>query len=352
MYVLLALALSVISFNSNAQARLANSEKALFTENEKNTIKVFQEGVNSVVFVSNMRSARSLWSYGEVEVPAGAGSGYVWDTNGHIVTNYHVVEGGDSFLISFHKDTKQYKAKLIGAEPRQDIAVLQLEERPTHLIPIKVGSSKELVVGQKAMAIGNPFGLDHTVTEGIVSALDRKIDGIGGVKIHGMIQTDASINPGNSGGPLINSSGEMIGMNTVIYSNSGSSAGVGFAVPVDSVKRIVPELIQFGKVVRPGLGIGLANDNIRYHFGIDSGVVIAQIDPKGPAAIAGLKGMSQDSYGRYYIGDVIVEIDGKKVNSYDDLFHVFDQYKVGENVEVTYLRKNKSQKVKIKLGKI
>lgn len=333
---------------SNANAFSSNS----LTDSEKNSIKTFQETVNSVVFVSNMKLAKSLWSYGEVEIPAGAGSGYVWDNEGHIVTNFHVVQGGDSFIISFHKDSKQYKAKLVGVEPRQDIAVLKLIEKPSNLTPIKVGSSKDLVVGQKAMAIGNPFGLDHTLTEGIISALDRKIDGIGGVKIHGMVQTDAAINPGNSGGPLLNSSGEMIGMNTVIYSNSGSSAGVGFAVPMDSIKMIVPELIKYGKVTRPALGIGIAPEAIRYRFGINEGIIIATIFEQGPAEKAGLKGMAQDAFGRYYLGDIILAVGEDKVNSHDDIFHVLGKYKIGDTVEITYKRKDAIKKVKVKLGKI
>ena len=164
-----------------------------------------------------------------------------------------MVNGGDSFLVSFHKNKKQYKAKLVGGVPYKDIALLKLEELPSELFPVTPGASENLQVGQKAIAIGNPFGLDHTMTEGIISALDRRIKGFGAVTIQGMIQTDSSINPGNSGGPLLNSSGELIGMNTMIYSASGSSAGVGFAVPVNTIKRIIPQLIDHGRVVRPGL---------------------------------------------------------------------------------------------------
>ena len=324
-------------------------ETKLSTENEKNTIHIFQENVYSVVNVSNIQIAKSIWNYGAIEVPAGAGTGIVWGEDGYIVTNFHVVQGGDSFLISFHKDPKQYKATLVGIEPRHDIAVLKLSEKPNKLRPINIGRSSGLMVGQKALAIGNPYGLDHTITEGIISAVDRKIDGIGGVKIYGMIQTDASINPGNSGGPLLNSSGELIGMNTVIISQSGASAGVGFAVPVDNINRIAPQLIKYGKVIRPGLGIGIAPDDLKFRFGIQEGIVISYIDSNGPAAKAGIKGMAQDKYGRIYLGDIITAIDGKKTNTYDDIYHILDDYKTGDNVEITYKRKEKLYKIKIKL---
>lgn len=342
----------ILPLTSFGNTKLTRDMSKLVTENEKNTVQIFQDNVASVVNVSNMQLARSPWNYGEVEVPAGAGSGFVWNEDGYIVTNFHVVQGGDSFLISFHKDPKQYKATLVGVEPRQDIAVLKLTEKPAKLHPINTGNSSSLLVGQKALAIGNPYGLDQTITEGIISALDRKIDGIGGVKIYGMIQTDASINPGNSGGPLLNSNGELIGMNTVIFSKSGASAGVGFAVPVDSIKRIAPQLVKFGKVTRPGLGIGIAPDELKFRFGMEEGVVISYVDNKGPAVKGGLKGMSQDKFGRIYIGDTIISIDGKKTNNYDDIYHILDDYKGGDTVEVTYKRKGEIRKVKIKLVEI
>jgi len=187
------------------------------------------------------------------------------------------------------------------------------------------------------------------MTSGIISALERNLQGIGGIKIKDMIQTDASINPGNSGGPLLNSSGEIIGMNTVIFSSSGSSAGVGFAVPVDTIKRIVPLLIRDGRIIRPGLGIAILPKSWRRRFGIKKGVAIAQVDPKGPAKKAGIKGMTRDSRGRYYVGDVIMTIDGQKVNSYEDIYHALDKHKIGDKVVIEYLRNNKLMSVKIKL---
>lgn len=320
-------------------------------ENENNTINIFREGVKSVVNVSNVKYARTSWFSSNVsEIPFGVGSGFVWDKKGHIVTNYHVIMEGDSFLISFHGDQKQYKAELVGAEPKQDIAVLKLKELPKKLYPIRVGQSSDLLVGQKTLAIGNPFGLDHTITQGIVSALGRKIPGIGDVTIHGMIQTDSSINPGNSGGPLIDSTGELIGMNTIIYSKSGSSSGVGFAVPVDSIKRIVPQLIKHGKVIRPGLGVGILPEYHKSRFGVEEGLVITFVDEDSGAYKAGLRGIQQDRRGRYYLGDVIIAVDGKKVANYDDIYHALNKYKVGDEVEVTYLHKGeKKKKAKVKL---
>lgn len=342
--------------SSNSYALFGGSktdEKRALLESEKNTINIFKENVKSVVNVSNIKNIRRggfFSGYDEMEVPAGQGSGFVWDKDGHIVTNFHVVQGGDSFLISFHKDSKQYKAKFVGGEPKKDIAVLKLIEKPKNLIPLKVGNSKDLQVGQKALAIGNPFGLDHTITSGIISALGRRIKGYAGVTIQGMIQTDCSINPGNSGGPLLDSQGHLIGVNTMIFSASGSSAGVGFAVPVGTVKSIVPQLIKNGKVTRPGLGIGLLEDHVKLYFGIEEGIVIKSVLDDGPAKKAGLKGMGRDRSGRYIFGDIILKVAGEKVNTFDDIYQVLEKYKVGDTVEVEYLRDGKTKKLKLKLG--
>lgn len=341
----------VYSFSAHAQPLMR--EKAMKLENENNTIKIFQENVSSVVNVSNIRLARrGFFDLDPMEIPTGAGSGFVWDNQGHIVTNFHVIANGESFLVSFNQDPKHYEAILVGSEPRQDIAVLKLKELPPQLKPIKAGDSKSLQVGQKALAIGNPFGLDHTITEGIVSALDREILGIGDVKIRGMIQTDSSINPGNSGGPLLDSQGEVIGMNTMIYSKSGTSAGIGFAVPISSINRIVPQIIKHGKVIRPGLGIGVLPDHQRRRFGVETGIIVTFLDEKGPAAKAGIQGISQDRRGRYFLGDVVVGIDDNKIDNFDDIYHVLDQYKIGDEVEVSLMRDGKLKKVKLKLTEI
>jgi len=329
------------------------TETKMLLENERNSISVFEKNVNSVVNVSNLRMARrGFFDMDPMQVPAGAGTGFIWDEQGHIVTNFHVIAGGDSFLISFHADTKQYEAELVGAEPRKDIAVLKLKERPAKLFPVTPGESNQLKVGQKAMAIGNPFGLDHTLTAGIISATNRKIQGIGDVKIHGMIQTDSSINPGNSGGPLLDSGGKVIGVNTMIFSHSGTSSGVGFAVPIDSVKKIVPELIKHGKIVRPGLGIGVLPDHHRRRFGVEKGIIVTTLDPNGGAAKAGIKGIHQDRRNRYLLGDIITAVDKFEVNTFDDIYHALENYKIGDSVEVTYVRDGKERKTKVLLTEI
>ncbi len=316
---------------------------------ETKTIEIYRKAVPSTVNVSNIKVARNMF-HGEVEVPQGAGSGFVYDVDGHIITNYHVVQGGTSFVVTFHNDPKQYKAKIVGVAPEKDVAVLKLEDRPTKLSPVTFGSSKDLLVGQNSIAIGSPFGLDYTMTTGVISALGRKIDGVGGVKINDMIQTDAAINMGNSGGPLLDSNGRLIGMNTVIFSTSGSSAGLGFAVPADTIKVIVPQLIQHGKLIRPGLGIGIVPDSMKRRImGDEKGIVISYVDDKGSAAKAGIKGMSQDQFGRRYLGDIILSVDGKDVNTLDDIYQVLDTKKIGEEVMVKYRRDGKVLATKVRL---
>ena len=230
---------------------------------------------NSVVFITNIQLVRDFFFSSEEAVPRGSGSGFVWDDKGHIVTNYHVIEDGDIFNVTL-PNQEQRQARLVGKEPNKDIAVLRLEGDLSGLFPVVPGSSRDLQVGQKVIAIGNPFGFDHTVTKGIVSALGRNMPGAGGVTIRDMIQTDASINPGNSGGPLLDSAGRLIGMNTMIISPSGASSGIGFAVPVDTIKKIVPEIIRYGKVQRPGLGVSLMSDPYARRIGVE-GVVILEV---------------------------------------------------------------------------
>ncbi len=317
-------------------------------ESEKRRIQIYKNVVPAVVNVTNIKINKNPFFGLANKVPQGAGSGFVWNGEGHIVTNYHVVQGGDSFMVTFHNDKKQYKAKLVGVEPNKDIAVLKLTERPKNLTMVTPGQSKNLQVGQTAIAIGNPFGLDHSMSSGIISALGRSIMGVGEVKINDMIQTDTAINQGNSGGPLLNSSGQLIGMNTMIYSPSGASAGLGFAVPVDIINRIVPQLIKHGKIIRPGLGIGIAPAN-RY---AEKGLIITYIDDKGAAKKAGLKGVTRDRYGRMYLGDILLKVDGKDVNSRDDIYQILDNFKVGDSVNITYVRDNKTKTTEIKLQSI
>lgn len=325
------------------------SSVSALIEDEKNTIAIVKQNSNSVVYITNIQYVRDFF-YNQEQVARGTGSGFIWDDNGHVVTNYHVIEEGDAFLITL-PDQKHLKARLVGKEPNKDIAVLRIEGSTAGLKPIKVGSSGNLMVGQKVIAIGNPFGFDYTVTTGIVSALGRKIMGVGGVTIRDMIQTDASINPGNSGGPLLNSDGELIGMNTVIYSTTGTSTGVGFAVPVDTIKRVVPQIIKHGKVIRPGIGISLLAPQSARRLNVE-GVVVMEVSSGTPAYRAGIRGIARDRYGRRYIQDVIVGIDNYKITSYDDLYNTLDNYRIGDEVTVTLLRDGKRRKVNISLIRI
>lgn len=308
-------------------------------ENEVNNINIYNATAPSVVNVTAIKQSRGLFS--SIDEPSG-GSGFVWDKQGHIVTNYHVISNARVF-ITLKDNNKQYEAKVVGMAPRKDIAILKIDAPEELLHPIKPGSSTNLLVGQKTLALGNPFGLDHTLTTGIISALNRKIDGAGGVEIHGIIQTDASINPGNSGGPLLDSRGNLIGMNTAIISNSGSSAGLGFAVPADTIKNIVPQLIEHGKEIRPALGI-VPDQRIRLNRGLAIKVVVSKA-----AKDAGLRGITRDNWGRLYIGDIITEINGKEINSYNDLYHCLEQYKIGDEVSVTYFRGRNKLSTKLTL---
>ena len=323
----------------------------MLLESERNSITVFQNVADSIVNVSNIIKIKNVFPMDETEIESGVGSGFVWDKNGHIITNFHVVDGGSSFLIAFKDIKKQYRAKLIGADPIKDIAVLKLEENYLALKPITLGESSSLLVGQKALAIGCPLGLNHTLTTGSISAIDRKIKGYGGISIDGMIQTDASINPGNSGGALLDSQGKLIGINTTLFNASGaqSSAGLGFAIPIDTVKLIVPQLIKFGKVIRPGLGMLFLEDFYALHLGLIDGVMIKYIDPNGPSAKADLQGITRNFWGQYTLGDIIIGIDKTPIKNNDDLFATIEKYKIGDKVKIRYIRDNKEKTTSVTL---
>lgn len=336
------LVLSALFITRNLQAQL--------TEDEKNTIEVVKKAQNSVVFITNIQLVRDFFSWTEEAVPRGSGSGFIWDERGHIITNYHVIEDGDLFNVTL-PNQEERQAKLVGKEPNKDIAVLKIEGSLKGLFPIRIGTSSNLQVGQKVIAIGNPFGFDHTVTTGIVSALGRSMPGVGGVTIRDMIQTDAAINPGNSGGPLLNSAGELIGMNTMIVSPSRTSSGIGFAIPVDTIKKIVPQIIQYGRVIRPGLGLTLLSDRYGQRLGIQ-GVVIYEVPVDSEAYQKGLRGLTRSRMGRLVIQDIIKEIDGKKIRSYDDLYNLLDDYKIGDRVTLTVERDGKTRKVELTLVRV
>ena len=320
------------------------------TPDERNTIEIFRERSEAVVFITNQAYRRARFSRNVFEVPLGTGSGLLWDDDGHIVTNFHVVSGGDRFLITM-ADGKTHEADLVGSDRFKDLAVLRITADLEDVDPIPRADSRRLLVGQKVIAIGNPFGLDQTLTTGVISALGREIQSVGGTTIEDVIQTDASINPGNSGGPLLDSSGRLIGVNTAIYSTSGSSAGIGFAVPVSQVERIVPQLIEYGEVKRVGLGISVLDDGTARRWGID-GIIVREVFRGSEAAKVGLEPLRQDRYGRIRLGDVIVAIDGEPVRGFDDLFQAFDDRSPGDEVELVVLREGRETKIRSRLQAI
>jgi S1-C subfamily serine protease len=331
-----------------AQSR-AVAERADLDPEERHTIALFKGAQRSVAFITTQVERVDYWTRNVLEVPTGSGSGFVWDDQGHVVTNYHVVQDSDSQKVTLG-DT-QYDAKTVGFARDQDIAVLQIDAPPDKLAPMRVGTSADLQVGQKVYAIGNPFGLDYTLTNGIVSALGRTIQGASGATIFDVVQTDAAINPGNSGGPLLDSSGRLIGVNTAIYSPSGASAGIGFAVPVDTVSRIVPELIAHGRVIRPVLGVDLDDRLSAYvtrRIGVE-GALIRGVARGGGAAEAGLEGTRIDRRGTVVPGDLIQEIDGKVVKSVGDLLGRLGSYRPGDTVTLTVWRDEKTRRVRVRL---
>jgi S1-C subfamily serine protease len=320
---------------------------AELSPDERATMAVFERATKSVVFIANTAIQRDIWSFDTMEVPQGSGSGFVWSKQGYIVTNFHVIYGADTIKVTL-TDRSEHQAKIVGADPDHDLAVLQIKASENLLEPLAVGASHDLRVGQKVLAIGNPFGLDHTLTTGVVSALGRTIKSMSNRTIEGVVQTDAAINPGNSGGPLLDSSGRLIGVNTQIVSPSGAYAGIGFAVPVDTVNRIVPELIKHGKLIRPGLGVSLVPDSIAKRWGI-KGLVIGKVSRGGSADRAGLRGARETQAGRIELGDIVVAIDGKPVETIDNMMDLMEARKVGDQVTLDIIRANKRQQLSLTL---
>jgi S1-C subfamily serine protease len=332
-----------------AAATRSPAPRADLSEDERATIELFQSASASVVYITTSTQQYDFWSRNVSEVPQGTGSGFIWDDQGHVVTNYHVVQGASSAEITLGETS--YDATSVGVAPDQDVAVLKIRAPRANLVPIKVGTSADVQVGQKVFAIGNPFGLDHTLTTGIVSALGRTIQSVTNRPIDGVIQTDAAINPGNSGGPLLDSHGRLIGVNTAIYSPSGVSAGIGFAVPVDSVNRVVTELIAHGRLPRPRMGIGLddrLSSLVTRRLGVE-GVLLRQVDRNSPAARAGLRGTERGRGSAIVPGDIIQEIDGKKVRTSDELLGRLGNYRPGDTVTLTVYRDDGVRKVKVTL---
>lgn len=320
------------------------------SSDEISNISLFERLSPSVVYVTNLAVRRDRFSMDATSIPQGSGSGFVWDKKGTIITNFHVVKGAQDVEVTL-SDGSVWKAKPIGFEPDKDLAVISIEAPESALTPIPVGKSATLKVGQKVLAIGNPFGLDHTLTTGVISGLDREIQALTGRPISGVVQTDAAINPGNSGGPLLDSQGRLIGINTAIYSPSGAYAGIGFAVPVDTVSRLVPEILQHGKVTKPGLGVQVASANIAARLEVDGALVLGVV-PGGPAAKIGLRPTMRGPAGRLVLGDILVRIGPHRLKSADDLFKAMDAYKVGDKVEIEFLRDGKVQTVETVLERI
>jgi S1-C subfamily serine protease len=315
---------------------------------EQSTIELFKALSPSVVHVTNLTVRRDPFSLNAQTVPRGSGTGFIWDENGFIVTNYHVVEGANMARVIL-ADRSTYDSSQIWAYPDKDLAIIRIDAPREKLKPIAVGTSHDLQVGQKTLAIGNPFGLDQTLTTGVVSALGREIESANGRPIRGVIQTSAAINPGNSGGPLLDSAGRLIGVNTAILSPSGTFAGIGFAIPVDEVNRVVPELIAHGKLVRPRLGVQVAEDQQARQLGVEEGALILQVSPGGPAQKAGLQGTAYNLDRDLVLGDVLVAIDGQSIHSGKDLFSALESYKPGATIAVAYLRDGQRHQTKATL---
>ncbi len=317
---------------------------------ERHTIALFKQASPSVAYITTQIEQVDFWTRSVEQIPQGTGSGFVWDEQGHVVTNFHVVQNADSAKVTLGRD--DYPAKVVGAARDQDLAVLLIRAPRSKLVPMRVGTSSRLQVGQKVYAIGNPFGLDYSLTTGIVSALGRTMQSVGGASIFDVIQTDAAINPGNSGGPLLDSSGRLIGINTAIYSPSGASAGIGFAVPVDTVNRIIPELISHGRVVRPILGVQLVDDQVNasvtQSLGVE-GALVRTVGRGTAAAKAGLEGVARARSGRVVPGDVIQAVDGKPVKSASDLLGRLGSYKPGDLVGLTVWRDGRTRTVQVRL---
>ena len=333
-----------------AGPREASAELTLLPDEERLS-EIFRRVSPSVVFLSNDAVERSYFSLDARLVPQGTGSGFVWDTLGHIVTNYHVIEGADLISVSFGSSTP-VRARIVGVAPDKELAVLRVDVDPELLHPITLGHADSVRVGMEALAIGNPFGLDHSLTRGIISAMGREIRASTGRVIENVLQTDAAINPGNSGGPLLNSRGDLIGINTAIVSRSGSSSGIGFAVPVSTVRRVVPELIEFGKIVRPALGVSLFSDEVARQWGVRKGVIVRDVGTGSAAAAAGLRGSRIFRTGEVELGDVIVRVAEREIEDADDLLNELERHRVGDEVDVSVARGREVVKLRVRLDKL
>ncbi|PXF43504.1 Protease Do-like 1, chloroplastic [Gracilariopsis chorda] len=321
-----------------------------YNPSEMSVISLFEKATKSVAFVTTYTESRSGFSLNPMETPAGTGSGIVWDKQGRIVTNFHVIRAASGAKITL-ANKKTYDAELVGTSADDDVAVLKIKAPPEELDPINIGSSSNLRVGQMTYAIGNPFGLDHTLTTGVLSGLGREMKSPTGRTISNVIQTEASINPGNSGGPLIDARGRLIGMNTAIYSPSGASAGVGFAIPVDTLDVIANALIENGRIVRPVIGISYLESSQARALGIERGVLVLDVPSGSQAEKAGLRGTSRMTFGSIELGDIIIGIDSDEVKNEGDLFKALDKHKVGDVVSIRVMNNsNEERTLSVKLS--
>ncbi|MFL6195331.1 MAG: S1C family serine protease [Thermoanaerobaculia bacterium] len=317
-------------------------------DEERATVDLFRRASPAVVFVTSIAVQRSSFSLNTEQIPRGTGSGFIWDRQGHVVTNFHVIAGGNAAQVTL-ADGSNWPARIIGGAAEKDLAVLKIEAPANRLTALPLGRSETLQVGQSVFAIGNPFGLDQTLTTGVVSALGREIQSLAGNAIRDVIQSDAAINPGNSGGPLLDSSGRLVGVNTAIYSPSGSSAGIGFAIPSHDVASAVPELIRYGQIRRPTLGVELAPEGLAQRLGLE-GVVIMNVSPGSAAARAGLRGLTRNRFGQVELGDVIQTFNGTPVNSNGDLLIALEALQAGQTARVGVLRGDRRVEVPVRLG--
>jgi S1-C subfamily serine protease len=334
----------------DAQPRTPVARGQLENE-EQGTIALFKAVSPSVVHVTNLAERRDGFTLNVQTVPRGTGTGIIWDDNGFVVTNYHVVQGASAARVIL-ADHSAYDSDQIWGYPDKDLAVIRINAPKDKLKPIAVGTSADLQVGQKTLAIGNPFGLDQTLTTGIISALGREIESANGRPIRGVIQTSAAINPGNSGGPLLDNAGRLIGVNTAILSPSGTFAGIGFAIPVDEVNRVVPQLIAHGKIVRPRLGVQVAEHSQAGGLGVADGALILKVLPDSPAEKAGLRGTRYNQDHDLVLGDVIVALDGKPVTAANDLYDLLDAHRAGDTVKVAYVRNDQRHETTVTLAEI
>jgi S1-C subfamily serine protease len=334
--------------NDPSYSARAITARGDLAQDEAATIEIFRDASPSVVYITSSELRRSLFSLNVFEIPRGTGTGFIYDEQGHVVTNLHVVEEGSRWQVTL-ADQSQWDAKVVGIAPDKDLAVLKIDAPQEKLKPLPMGTSVNLQVGQKVFAIGNPFGLDRTLTTGVVSALGREIRSLTNRPIQDVIQTDAAINPGNSGGPLLDSAGRLVGINTQIASPTGAYVGIGFAVPVDVVNRVVPDLIRYGRVIRPGLGVVVASDYVTRQLGIERGVLLAEVPSDSPAAAAGLNGTYVRGRRIERLGDIIIRIGDTRVDDQYDLLDALEAHKVGEEVRVTYLRDGREHEVAVRL---